>query len=258
MGKRILILISFIYFSNSAWAQHHELSENFAEAGVMYGMASYQGDISPDVQVYYRSYGAFVKKQLNNYVGIRLNVEMQKLAAHDMLSSDPYAIARNANFLINTLDLSAMGEFYFLNYISGSRNKKFTPYVGMGVGYLLTLETIRNNNTSVVPADNATTKSDLPLTFPINFGLKYNIYRQFNLFGEAMYRFTNTDNLDFLNTNSTAPTFDAPLGYQGSRSGNDRFFSAKIGISYTFNTIYGIEQNKGQQNRSLLNRIRRK
>jgi opacity protein-like surface antigen len=250
MAKRILIFISFLYFAQGAMAQHHELSENFAEAGIMYGVASYQGDIAPDVQVYYRNYGAFVKKQINNYVGVRLNVEMQKLAAHDMLSADPYAI--------NTLDISALGEFYFLNYISGSRNKKFTPYVGMGVGYLLTLETIRNNNTSVVPADDANAKTDLPLTFPVNFGLKYNIYRQFNIFGEAMYRFTNTDNLDFLNANPTAPTYDAPLGYQGSRSGNDRFFSAKIGISYTFNTIYGIEQNKGQQNRSLLNRIRRK
>jgi hypothetical protein len=218
----------------------------------MYGMASYQGDISPDVQVYYRSYGAFVKKQLNNYVGIRLNVEMQKLAAHDMLSSDTYAIARNANFLINTLDLSAMGEFYFLNYISGSRNKKFTPYVGFGIGYLLILDEKKSANLQIPEAS-------LPLAFPINFGLKYNIYRHFNIFGEAMYRFMNTDNLDYLNaTTFTIGTLAAPSGYQGSRSVNDRFFSAKIGISYTFSTIYGIEQNKGQQNRSLLNRIRRK
>ncbi|MGI9138866.1 MAG: DUF6089 family protein [Sediminibacterium sp.] len=265
MIKRVLILLVLLNIKQLVIAQHVELSENKGEVGLMLGMASYQGDIAPDVQVYYRNYGAFVKKQLNAYVGVRFNVEMQKLAAHDMLSSDPYALMRNANFQINTLEASAMGEFYFLNYITGSRNKKFTPYLGFGVGYLFNLETIRNNNTSVITLNPNSSNlgtyktSKLNVTFPLNFGLKYNIYRRFNLLAEATYRYTTTDNIDFINDSDPTPvTPVAPFGYLGSSTGNDRFFSGKLGISYSFNNIYGIEQYKPKKSIGLLNRFRKK
>lgn len=264
MFKSVLFLFVFLCCSQFLMAQHTELSESKGEVGLLMGLASYQGDIAPDVQVYYRNYGAFVKKQLNSYVGVRLNVEMQKLAAHDMLSLDPYAILRNANFQINTIEASVMGEFYFLNYITGSRNKRFTPYLGFGVGYIHILDTIRNNNTSVVILstadllDGKQKQSPLNLTFPLNLGFKFNFYRQFNILGEATYRYTTTDKLDFLDGNATPMTAAAPFGYQGSASGNDRFFSAKLGISYSFNHIYGIEQYKPKKSIGLFNRFKRK
>lgn len=264
MFKSVLILFGLLFLSHGVNAQHTQLSENQGELGLLMGMASYQGDIAPDVQVYYRNYGAFVKKQLNNYVGIRLNVEMQKLAAHDMLSLDPYALLRNANFQINTIEASVMGEFNFLNFITASRNKKFTPYTGFGLGYLYNLETIRNNNTSSVTVSTTDpntnySKSKLNLTFPVNLGFKYNIYRRFNILGEATYRYTIMDNIDFLNDQEpTERTAAAPMGYQGSLTGNDRFFSLKLGISYTFNRIYGVEQYKPKKSNGLLNRFKRK
>jgi opacity protein-like surface antigen len=264
MFKSVLFLFAFLFFSHFVMAQHMELSENKGEVGLLMGAASYQGDIAPDVQVYYSSFGAFAKKQLNGYVGVRLNVEMQKLASHDMLSLDPYAISRNANFQINTIEASAMAEFYFLNYISGSRSKKFTPYVGFGVGYLYTLDTIRNYNTSVVTLSTAALlsgsqkKTGLNLTFPLNLGFKFNVYRRFNIIAEATYRYTNTDRLDFIDENPTPVTSAAPLGYQGSASGNDRFFTAKLGISYSFNDIYGIAQYKPKKSIGLFNRFKRK
>ena len=264
MFRSVLFLLVFLCFSQFVMAQHTELSENKGEVGLMMGLASYQGDIAPDVQVYYRNYGAFAKKQLNSYVGVRLNVELQKLASHDMLSLDPYAILRNANFQINTIEASVIGEFNFLNFISGSRNKKFTPYLGFGVGYLYILDTIRNNNTSVVVLSTAALlngeqkKSPLNLTLPLNLGFKYNIYRKFNIFAEATYRYTTTDKLDFIDGNSTPMTAAAPLGYQGSTSGNDRFFSAKLGISYSFNNIYGIAEYKPKKSIGLFNRFKRK
>jgi opacity protein-like surface antigen len=264
MFKSVLFLLVFLCCSQFVMAQHTELSENKGEVGLMMGLASYQGDIAPDVQVYYRNYGAFAKKQLNSYVGVRLNVEMQKLASHDMLSLDPYAILRNANFQINTIEASVMGEFNFLNFISGSRNKKFTPYLGFGVGYLHILDTIRNNNTSVIviSTDDVLSgkqkQSGLNLTLPLNLGFKYNIYRKFNIFAEATYRYSTTDKLDFIDGNATPMTAAAPLGYQGSTSGNDRFFSAKLGISYSFNNIYGIAEYKPKKSIGLFKRFKRK
>ena len=264
MFKSVLFLLVFLCCSQFVMAQHTELSENKGEVGLMMGLASYQGDIAPDVQVYYRNYGAFAKKQLNSYVGVRLNVEMQKLASHDMLSLDSYALLRNANFQINTIEASVMGEFNFLNFISGSRNKKFTPYLGFGVGYLHILDTIRNNNTSVVviSTDDVLSgkqkQSGLNLTLPLNLGFKFNVYRKFNIFAEATYRYTTTDKLDFIDGNATPMTTAAPLGYQGSTSRNDRFFSAKLGISYAFNNIYGIAEYKPKKSIGLFNRFKRK
>jgi len=260
MCKRILFLFCLLYVVQNAFAQHNELSENNGEIGILMGRASYNGDIAPDVNVYYKNYGVFYKKQLNNYVGIRLNAEMQKLGSADILSSDPYSLLRNSNFLINSFDVSLMGEFYFLNYITGgSRDNKFTPYLGFGIGYFKNLETIHNNNTSVIPAEEAVRSSTTNLTFPINFGIKYNIYRQFNLLAEATYRFTNFDHLDFLQDKYPTDIYaNAPLGFQGSSTGNDQFFSLKIGISYSLVKIYGMEDAKPQQKKSLLNRFRRK
>ena len=264
MFKSVLFLFVFLCCSQFVMAQHTELSENKGEVGLMMGLASYQGDIAPDVQVYYRNYGAFAKKQLNSYVGVRLNVEMQKLASHDMLSLDPYAILRNANFQINTIEASVMGEFNFLNFIAGSRNKKFTPYLGFGVGYLHILDTIRNNNTSVVviSTDDVLSgkqkQSGLNLTLPLNLGFKFNVYRKFNIFAEATYRYTTNDKLDFIDGNATPMTTAAPLGYQGSTSRNDRFFSAKLGISYSFNNIYGIAEYKPKKSIGLFKRFKRK
>ena len=258
MGKRILFLFCFLYVMQNALAQHHELSENKGEIGLLMGIASYKGDIAPDVQVFYSNYGVFFKKQLNNYVGIRLNAEMQQLASADMLSSDPYSLSRNANFAINSLEVSAMGEFYFLNYITESRNHKFTPYLGFGIGYFKNLETIQNNNTSIILPVAGVRNSKMDLTFPINLGLKYNIYRRFNLLAEATYRFTNFDDLDFLqDAYPTAISANAPLGFQGSSTGNDQFFSLKLGISYSFNTIYGMEREKPHHNKGLFNRFKR-
>lgn len=264
MFKSVLFLLVFLCCSQFVMAQHTELSENKGEVGLLMGLASYQGDIAPDVQVYYRNYGAFAKKQLNSYVGVRLNVEMQKLASHDMLSLDPYALLRNANFQINTIEASVMGEFNFLNFIAGSRNKKFTPYLGFGVGYLYILDTIRNNNTSVVviSTDDVLSgkqkQSGLNLTLPLNLGFKFNVYRKFNIFAEATYRYTTTDKLDFIDGNATPMTSAAPMGYQGSMSSNDRFFSAKLGISYAFNNIYGIAEYKPKKSIGLFNRFKRK
>jgi hypothetical protein len=61
------------------------------------------------------------------------------------------------------------------------------------------------------------------------------------------------DDLDFLSSG-----INTSSGYQGSASGNDRFFSAKLGISYTFNRIYGMEKNEPKKSKGLLNRFKRK
>ena len=253
MFKSVLILSVFLFFSLFVIAQHTELSENKGEVGLLMGRSFYQGDIAPDAPFFNWTYGAFVKKQLNNYIGIRFNLEMQQYAAFDILSQDPYSLLRDASFARNTIEGSLMTEFNFLNFVTGSRNRKFTPYLSVGVGYLYALDTLIKNNTSAELPITSPNKLPLNLTFPVNIGFKYNVYRKFNILGEATYRYTSMDDLDFLSSG-----INTPSGYQGSASGNDRFFSAKLGISYTFNRIYGMEKNQPKKSKGLLNRFKRK
>jgi len=253
MFKSVLFLFVFLCCSQFLMAQHTELSENKGEVGLLVGRSFYQGDIAPDAPFFNWSYGAFVKKQLNNFVGIRVNLEMQKFESYDILSQDSYSLLRNASFASNTIEGSVMTEFNFLNFITGSRNRKFTPYLSFGVGYLYRMDTLLNQNTNDVSAPASPNKVPLNLTFPLNLGFKFNVYRRFNILGEATYRYTSMDDLDFLSS-----SINTPLGYQGSASGNDRFFSAKLGISYTFNRIYGMEKNEPKKSKGLLNRFKRK
>jgi hypothetical protein len=90
----------------------------------------------------------------------------------------------------------------------------------------------------------------------MNLGFKFNVYRRFNIFTEATYRYTSMDDIDFLSSGSSA--YNTASGYQGNASGNDRFFSAKLGISYTFNRIYGMEKYEPKKSNGLLNRFRKK
>lgn len=251
MFRRVLFLLVLLNFTHFVKAQHTELSENKGEVGLLMGRSFFQGDIAPDAPFFNWSYGAFVKKQMNNYFGIRLNVEMQQLAAYDILSLDPNSLQRDASFARNTIEGSLMTEFNFLNFITGSRNKKFTPYLSFGVGYLYMLDTLLNVRTGVTNAS-----SKLKLTFPMNLGFKFNVYRRFNIFTEATYRYTSMDDIDFLSSGSSA--YNTASGYQGNASGNDRFFSAKLGISYTFNRIYGMEKYEPKKSKGLLNRFRKK
>jgi hypothetical protein len=85
---------------------------------------------------------------------------------------------------------------------------------------------------------------------PIQIGFKYNLTRRWNVFAEAMYRFTLSDELDFfpdgqrLVQTQKAATGTSAYNYQGSRSGKDQFFSVKGGISYNLIKIYGEEKFK--------------
>ena len=87
------------------------------------------------------------------------------------------------------------------------------------------------------------------LNFPVQIGFKYNLSQRWNIFGEAMYRFMNTDELDYIADGQLIQHYSASApadtyNFQGSRSGKDQFFSAKVGISYNLIKIYGEEKWK--------------
>jgi len=235
MRKQFIILFFLLFFTMNAHTQHLQLIENKAEVGVFAGQASYNGDLSPNLPFLTLNFGGFYKRQLNDYVGLRLNYEMVPLAAYDELTANSinaYVQERGLYFKTTYQDISLMTELYFLKFINGNKKYRFSPYLGFGVGYLSPLKDISNYPTADEPSETPNI-----ITMPLNIGFKYNVVGSFNLFGEITYRFTSSDQLDHFGDNNIYPK--GGINYQPSTSGKDQFFSAKLGVSYSFLRIYG-------------------
>lgn len=242
MRKQFIYLLFLLFFTTSVQAQYLQLVENKGEFGVFAGQASYNGDIAPNLQFLTTNFGGFYKRQLNDYVGLKLNYEIVPLGAFDSLTANTmnsYVRGRSLYFKTTYQDISLMTELYFLKFINGNKNYRFSPYLGFGVGYLSPLKDtstpLRDSSNYKIPG--ASTKAPNIITMPLTIGFKYNVVGSFNVFGEFTYRFTNSDQLDHFGDNNIYPK--EGINYQASTSGKDQFFSAKLGLSYNFLRIYG-------------------
>ena len=242
MRKQFIYLFILLFFTTSIQAQYLQLIENKGEFGVFAGQASYNGDLAPNLQFISLNFGGFYKRQLNDYVGLRLNYEIVPLGAFDSLTANnmnSYVHGRDLYFKTTYQDFSLMTEIYFLKFINGNKKYRFSPYLGFGVGYLSPLKDystpLKDSSNYKIPGES--TKAPNIITMPLNIGFKYNVVGSFNVFGEFTYRFTNSDQLDHFGDNNIYPK--EGINYQASSSGKDQFFSAKLGLSYNFLRIYG-------------------
>ncbi len=222
-----------VLLANIVSAQNIQLVENKGEIGVMGGGSYYHGDIASDQLFFKPNFGAFYKKQFNDYVGIRLTYEYIGLGANDAQSANYYDSKRALYFERISHDISIMGEFYFLKFINGNKQFGFSPYLGFGVGGW---KSISGKSNLPNPITQRT------IVYPINLGFKYNLFGPWNMFGEITYRFTNSDKLDYFDDTQTYTNADGT--FQASTSGNDRYFSSKFGISYNLLKIYGPDKTK--------------
>ena len=176
---------------------------------------------------------------MNDYVGVRINYEYVSIAANDLQSSNAYDYARALNFSRVSHDVSIMGEFYFLKFINGNKLFRFSPYLGFGVGAWKSISgSYKWFNPVVNDFVDQSANTKRTITFPINLGYKYNLFGPWNIFGEVTYRFTNSDKIDYFgDIDFVNPS--TSVKYQPSVSGNDQYFTAKMGISYNLLKIYG-------------------
>jgi hypothetical protein len=241
MNIKYLLIFTFLFFCANSFGQHLELMDDKGEAGVMVGYGSYNGDIAPDVQFIKMNYGAYYKKQLNEFVGIRLNYQSFSLNVNDNKSSNAYAIARGFYFQRNFHEVTVMSQLYFNRFISGRKHYRFSPYLGFGAGLLIT--------GSVDNSSNGSSKNQYPV-IPVNFGLKYSISSHINVFAEYKQSFTTSDYIDHLSDVQLYKNPNTKDLFQGSKSGKDNLLSAQIGISYNFRKVYGPDPVKQQKHKN--------
>ena len=229
MRCRFIFLIFTLFIGFTVSAQHLQLVSDVGEFACYSGYSSYNGDVATDVMFMRSNYGAYYKKYLNNFIGLRFNYEKINLYASDFKSSNSFELTRNFEFARNFHEFSIISEHYFNRFISGRKFYKFSPYLSFGIGYLF--------NTNIDFSSNLPNGArNRILTFPINLGLKYSIYENWNVFVEYKNRKTTSDYIDHL---SDKDEFNK---IQGSKAGKDVLLSFSIGISYNFRKVFGFEQ----------------
>jgi outer membrane protein W len=255
MPKQFIYLFIFFLCTKTVHAQHLQLIENRGELGVFAGQASYNGDLAPSLQFLSTNFGVFYKRQLNDYVGLRLNYEIVPLGAFDLLTGDSINSrlrGRDLYFKTTYQDISLMTELYFLKFIYGNKKYRFSPYLGFGVGYSSPIKDASNYKNLA----GEYTQAPNIITMPLNIGFKYNVVGSFNLFSELTYRFTNSDELDHFGDKDSH--LNGGLNYQASTSGKDQFFSAKLGLSYNLMKIYGPDPRPKAKRDNLFSKISNK
>ncbi|WP_439505036.1 DUF6089 family protein [Sediminibacterium sp.] len=272
MFKKLLVVIALSVATSSTKAQLMESFLHSGEIGIGVGMGHYFGDLNSEIRFNRpkSAFGLFYRKQLSNYISVRLSGEYTFLGYSDRYSNNDVQRARNLSFNSNVWEVGISGDFNFFRYQPGFQGYSFTPYIGLGIGafsydpyaflggqkYFLRLLGTEGQGSPLYV--DRTVYNPIAISIPFTFGLKYALNARTNIFGELIYRFTNTDFLDdvsgqtyapdafaLLPDGSPSPAFllqdrsyetGTSIGVKGRQRGNslkaDAFATIKVGISF--------------------------
>lgn len=256
--KKLISIFSFCLLFFVSKAQYLEPFVHEGEFGIGVGASHYFGDLTTGMKWFEIkpkiAAGIFFRKQFNNYVGLKVAANYAFVGYSDRYTNffKNYAKkVRNLSFNSNIWEVSVSGDFNFFYFQPGFKDYRFTPYVSLGVGvfnydpytYLggqkYNLRSIgTEGQQDKVNYPNLKPYTSMAICVPVGFGLKYNISPKINIFGEAVYRFTNTDYLDDVSGNY------APNAFAPDANGNPSIGYLLQDRSYEYGQTFGI---KGRQ-----------
>ena len=255
LKKPILFILLFLSLSHIGKAQ------SFAtwEIGVSAGGAGYIGDLNQNspVQISGVNAGVFVKRNFSSYLGLRLNYNYGQIQANDADSGNEQFRERNLSFKTGLNEGSAIFDFNFFDYKINGGNRRFTPYLFAGVGFINFKPEIKYQGTKYRLDRLATEGQDnvyrnTVLTIPYGGGIRYNYKDTWSIFSEIGYRTAFTDYLDdvsgvypvnpvYVGNNPGINISDPSLhqtGITGTQRGDfrkrDTYLFVSVGISFTF------------------------
>jgi len=273
MIKKAVIFFIIILSWTAPKAQLMESFVHTGEIGVGVGLGHYFGDLNPDARINSPkiAFGAFYRKQLSNYVGIRISGDYSFLGYSDIYSQNSVQRRRNLSFNTSIWELGLSGDFNFFRFQPGFQGYNYTPYIGLGIAvfsydpyaylngqkYLLRALGTEGQGSSQYP--NLNPYGSTAISIPFTLGFKYALSERVNFFTEIVYRFTNTDYLDDVSglyapdafpplpDGSVSPAFllqdrsyetGSSIGAKGRQRGNslkkDSYATLKIGLSFNF------------------------
>ena len=108
------------------------------EVGLLFGVSTYQGDISPSSNLYelndiHPSLGVFGRYNINRFLTAKANFSYGKISATDEQALDDSRRKRNLSFQSKVFELGLTGEFNILGYEAWGLQKRFSPYLFGGI-----------------------------------------------------------------------------------------------------------------------------
>lgn len=221
MFKRTIVLLIITVLTARANAQWMESYVQQGEFGIALGGAHYFGDLNTRAALNRPKFagGIFFRKQLNNYIGLKLSGNYAAVGYSDIYSKNETQKRRNLSFNSNIWELALSGEFNFFKFYPGVEGYNYTPYVSLGLGifsfdpytylggekYHLRQLGTEGQGSALYPGRKP--YSSTAMCIPLAVGMKYSISPKLNIFGEVGYRFTTTDYLDDVSTTYTPDAF---------------------------------------------------
>jgi hypothetical protein len=256
-NKPLFLILLFLFGGQLVRAQEGEGSW---ELGLMAGGAGYMGDLNQNnpLQISGFSGGAYVKRNFNQYLGVRLNYTYGQIQAKDSESNNAQFRERNLQFKTSLNEFSGIIDFNFFNFNIGGGTRQFTPYLFTGAGFVVFKPTVKVDGEKY-RLDRLATEgqengySNVALTIPYGLGLRYNYKDTWSVFTEIGYRTPFTDYIDDVSgrypdspvirgngqnqVNLSDPSVNQ-IGYPGTQRGDfrkrDTYLFVSVGISFTF------------------------
>lgn len=216
------------------------------EFGLGGGVSHIKSDISPNfnpLQIGAGVNGLF-RYNLSRSVSLRGQLLFTGYNVADEKTNDPFYNSRNATAKGNILEVSAIGEYNFLEKATMLKKKDWTPYLFGGVGFA------RINNKSALFTS---PKKIATPVIPYGVGVKFRFKGPFSVCAEFGTRYTNTDELDLIyfnasqnppvygflgNVNTPSATAKDSRNQYGNLSRKDQYYFTNITFTYTiFNLI---------------------
>ena len=258
MKGYILIILFFI-------SGIQAYSQKGYEVGILGGVSFYVGDINPNYSIKTPgpTVGLIGRYNFNTRTSLRIDLAAGRLIGKDNLSENPFQQARNLSFRTDYMDTSLDLEFNFFNYVHGSRNQNFTPYVFGGLAFTYynpkaelndNWYALRKLGTEGQVAGDEYAQISPALSYGIGFKMDINYEWSVNI--EMSARQMYSDYLDDVST--TYPDMDEllmvrgpiapllsdrsaelgiePIGTEGRQRGvsgdKDSYYSFRVGIVY--------------------------
>ncbi|RFM30481.1 type IX secretion system protein PorG [Deminuibacter soli] len=270
MFKKFVLLVFIAVTAFQAQAQYTDSYVQEGEIGGALGLAHYFGDLNTRAAINRPKFsgGIFFRKQLNNYIALKLAGNYALVGYSDIYSKNEVQRRRNLSFNSNIWELALSGEFNFFRFIPGVEGYNYTPYVSLGLGlfsydpytyldgnkyYLRSIGTEGQGSTAY---PGRKPYGSTAMCIPLAVGFKYAVNPSFNVFAELGYRFTTTDYLDDVSSTYAPDAFVAgsipyllqdrsyetgtPVGIKGRQRGNssqkDAYVIFQVGFSFNLSS----------------------
>ena len=215
MKRKTLVIIALFFINLFAHAQRHEI-------GIQLGTSNLTGDIGKTkyINPFPNSinnlanegipfYGAIMyRMNFNPYQSVRFRLAYNHIQFNDKYAQELYRASRGLYGTNSVYEASAIFDYNFLP-VNEEQKSMLSPYIFGGISGLMFNTTFEGNK--------------FGFAIPFGAGLKYKFNYNWALFGEFMFRATNSDTLDYSDEYNL-----------GNLNSKDWMNSMSLGLSYSF------------------------